>query len=696
MLAILYVLCAFALGWVLVHRCAPLKGALTGDRSLAGPIVAMPSTLLMGAAALLVGLMVQTSVTFAFTYLFASSASTLAWANAASTIASSVAVAILLILRLGRRNVDALVEPRVPSASRTIFDLAVVGALIAVWSFFIWRSLSVDRDILVIGASVNSDFGPHTALARSFSFGKNFPPQYPHFPDGTIRYHFLFQFLVGNLEFLGMRLDWAFNLPSILGFGSFVALLYGLALRIGGSRAAAAFTLLFFLCRSSWAFFTFLEDQGSIEHALTTLATIDRHIGKTSAEDWGLWAQKSLVNQRHMPFALGIGIVAVMMYLPLLQRAFAGARAACSRIGILSGLREFAASTDAWLPRSWSRPIVTGLLLGMCSYWNGAVVIAFLLILGVVGIFSRNRLEFAIAALIAIGMTLLLTRLFIGTGAAVKPEFVFGFMAREKTMVGVLGYFCEVLGVFVPLAIMSAVFLPGAMRVLVIAFLSPVALACTLKLTPDLMVNYKFVVIATYLTNALIAVFLAGVFHRIRAAVRSAPSKAFRMHARALGSIGAAAIGITIAAMVVTGVVDLKSLYNIDRTTFRYELVYPMSRWVREHTAPRAVFLTDIVVCHPILLGGRPVFVGWPYFAWSAGYDTGERQRIAAQIYAVEDSAAVIALIAENRISYVVFDDAIRHGSEVAPRANEAFFSGRFPLVYTDPWRSTSIYDVRR
>jgi len=40
--------------------------------------------------------------------------------------------------------------------------------------------------------SVFSDFAPHLAVIRSFSFGSNFPTEYPHFADGTIRYHFLF------------------------------------------------------------------------------------------------------------------------------------------------------------------------------------------------------------------------------------------------------------------------------------------------------------------------------------------------------------------------------------------------------------------------------------------------------------------------------------------------------------------------
>ena len=35
----------------------------------------------------------------------------------------------------------------------------------------------------------------------------NFPTQYPHYGGQDVKYHFMFQFLVGNLEYLGFRLD---------------------------------------------------------------------------------------------------------------------------------------------------------------------------------------------------------------------------------------------------------------------------------------------------------------------------------------------------------------------------------------------------------------------------------------------------------------------------------------------------------
>ena len=66
-------------------------------------------------------------------------------------------------------------------------------------------------------------------MMRSFSKGNNFPTEYPHFGGQDVKYHFMFQFLVGNLEFLGIRLDFAYNIESVLALLGFLMLLYSIA-----------------------------------------------------------------------------------------------------------------------------------------------------------------------------------------------------------------------------------------------------------------------------------------------------------------------------------------------------------------------------------------------------------------------------------------------------------------------------------
>ena len=79
------------------------------------------------------------------------------------------------------------------------------------------------------------------------------------------------------------------------------------------------------------------------------------------------------------------------------------------------------------------------------------------------------------------------------------------------------------------------------------------------------------------------------------------------------------------AIIVVGGVIDLIPVKNQSMLEFGMD-GDPLYEWVRTETAPRSVFLTDTYVVHPILLAGREIYFGWPYYAWSAGYDVRPRE----------------------------------------------------------------------
>jgi hypothetical protein len=689
----MYLLVSIALGYLVIDLAVVKRGLLRMEEGLLSGRTPIPSWVVLTSGSVLFGILLQTSIIFLLTYLFVDRKQPLLGANIIGLGFSSLLFACYLFIRFHQRDRSDATRPifrRLLGFLRgNWFELTLFAAFMLVWLFFLVRSVHFQDGVLSIGASVNSDFGPHTAMVRSFSMGHNFPPQYPHYPDGTMRYHFLFQFLIANLEFLGMRMDWAFNLPSIIAFTGFAMLLYALAVQVSGSRAVAVLTLVFFLLRSSFAVFGFLDEQGSIGKAITTVLTIDKHIGKTSGEDWGLWAQKSLINQRHMPFAMGISLFAVVLMLPLLKKTFAFPSAGSGMPGLQTRMRWFLWSAGAWLPQSWARAVVAGVALGLCSYWNGAVILAFLSILAVIGIFSRHRLEFAIVALIAGACITGYTHLFMGTASPLAAHYDFGFIAKDRTLPGLLHYYVEVLGVVPFLMIAVALFLPGVHKVLLAAFLIPAIIASTLRLTPDLMVNYKFVVMTVYLANILFAIFLVRLF---RADFGALAPRAPRWGTVLLSFVNKAAIIITIFFMVITGIIDLKSLYNIDTTQFRSQLLSPAIRWVRDNTPGRAVFLTDIATYHPVLLAGRPIFYGWPYFAWSAGYDVGARETIAKRIYAAADSAETMALLKTSKISYVVIDNAVRHSGRYQP--NENFFRRNFPLAYRTAEDNMDIYRI--
>lgn len=122
--------------------------------------------------------------------------------------------------------------------------LFVILAFFVTWIMF--YVFHMKDGVLYSGFSVYGDYAPHTAMMRSFSRGNNFPTQYPHYGGQDVKYHFMFQFLVGNLEYLGLRLDLGYNLVSILSLVGFLMVLYAISYRMFFSFWAGAFSLLFF------------------------------------------------------------------------------------------------------------------------------------------------------------------------------------------------------------------------------------------------------------------------------------------------------------------------------------------------------------------------------------------------------------------------------------------------------------------
>ena len=169
-----------------------------------------------------------------------------------------------------------------------------------------------------------SDFGPNTALMQSFAVGHNFPTEYPHYSGDRIRYHFLFYFQAGNLEFLG--LDPALESESSQHNDSGSHARggddpRGGVVQFAGSRTARFSSSFSFSDRSSYI--PFLQKQPSVRAAIQAiknqrdyLPTIFPYRG----DAWGTWSQVTYLNQRHFASAIGI-LLLVLTFLVIRYRA---------------------------------------------------------------------------------------------------------------------------------------------------------------------------------------------------------------------------------------------------------------------------------------------------------------------------------------------------------------------------------------
>lgn len=585
----------------------------------------------------------------------------------------AVSAVVLLIFYTGRiRRKKAVLgeRDRKGTAFRGIFlKETLLFSVLAVFLTWIMFYVFYIRDgVLYSGFTVYGDYAPHTAMMRSFSLGNNFPTQYPHFGGEDIKYHFMFQFLVGNLEFLGLRLDLAYNLVSVLALLGFLMVLYSIAKRITGSIGAGVVTIVLFFFRSALTFFRFIWEHAAAGDLWQVLRDNTEFIGYTANENWGLWNFNVYLNQRHLALGLLIAALVLWMYLDWVDAGCAHKEA-----GFL-WLRDRFFTKEAWRCRSIEQALAAGLLLGMTTFWNGAAVIGGLLILMGFAAFSDGKLDYLLTAVTAVVFSLLQSGLFI-RGAAVEPAFQWGFIVEDKSLAGVLWYLLQMSGVFfLGAAVLFFIQKKRSRRVILVSFLFPLVFAFCVSLTPDVTVNHKYIMISYGFLALFWADALVSLFRR-------------RMPVRILAAM--LAICLT-----VTGIYDFVIILRNNGSGHRVAVKTESSltAWLAEHVKSSDLVLTPEYSINEVTMSGIMMYMGWPYYAWSAGYDTYGRAAKATEIYTSEDEKRVKTLVQQEDISYILFEEGMTfEGAECVEDTIKAIYQ----RVYQSEDGRIRIYETK-
>ena len=585
---------------------------------------------------------------------------------------------------------------------------AYAFAVLLVWIVFAWWLMGSTffrlGSQIHAGYSVFSDFAPHTALVSSFSQGRNWPTVYPHFPNDGIAYHFLFFFLCGNLNFLGLPLDWAINLPSAIALVTFCLLLGFLAVRLTGRTATFLLAPLMLFLRSSTAFFTHLSDLAKNLGAgpaawggiLQTLWKQASFIGSTPRDEWGLWGINVYANQRHFLFGMSLLLSVLLLILPDLQAGLGR-----------SGLRKWA-HPDSWRVQDGADKRRIALVLLIClllPYWHGSVLVSLLLVLLPISLFAANRLGFVLIAAGSVLSALLQSTLFSGQAMRViQPSIYFGFLAADRSPSGALTYLLMVTGLALPL-LAIAFWLPGWRRkILISSFMLPLVFAFTVSLTPDVTVNHKYIITALALANIYLSDLLVRLWSgpernrqtRLQEPGCNRPDGSVSPKNHRLTIISRSLAFLLGALLMVTGLQECRIVRNINQNTVSLDLASPLVRWVREQTRPDDIFVSAPWHYNTFFLSGRSIWFGHSYYAWSAGHDTSRRYDQVRQLLTAfgGDLAAVHNLIQEEQLDFLIVDDTLRRHEDLA--VDETFFSEYFRLAATFPsLGNMNIYDLK-
>ncbi len=722
------------------------------------------------AAAVLVGLLISSWFTYLAGLAFFWTSQPLVWGNLLFFLAAAALLSwpkwkgtfFKHNSTKNHQNRTNLYLPR-PSGSGVSDWLFVIGYLVLV-SWMMFASFTTKDGKLQIANPEYSDFGPNTALMQSFAVGHNFPTEYPHFSGDRIRYHFLFYFQAGNLEFLGLNPAWSLNILSIATLVAMLVVVMVLGEVLFNSRAVGRVGSLLFFFFGSLSYVPFLHKQASVRAAIqatTHLREFLPTIFPYRGDAWGTWSQVTYLNQRHFASAIGL-LLLVLVFLVIryraalathpkgqrssthfanLMRLFAVGRRpgsidthhkletasphadSISETGSSDALTaerkevpETATNTvseDASLQRPTTEKqreiddvataegtiggtlltslplranlqgfIFSGVILGLLPMWNSAVFLAAAVILGLLFILCSQRIQM-LGLAVTSGVIALPQMLFLSTGAgrAQMPKLLhWGYTIDHPTAMNVVKYLGFTFGFKWLLIALALIFATSLQRRVFLAISSLLVVAFCFQFTIEVLANQKFIHIWMIIVNLFVAFALWRLWHWSFAGT-TLPGKFTALLATLL--------------IIPGGIIDFFPIHNTGWSEVTYKND-PLIDWLNKNTTPREILLTDRFVNHPILMAGRRVFYGWPYYAWSAGYDASKRDKVYIDLFENRNPWKVYRLLRENGINYVGFDGAVRH-ADFIKRPNEQLYATYFPQVFQDKknkYNSLTIYKI--
>ena len=116
-----------------------------------------------------------------------------------------------------------------------------------------------------------------------------------------------------------------------------------------------------------------------------------------------------------------------------------------------------------------------------------------------------------------------------------------------------------------------------------------------------------------------------------------------------------------------------------------------LTEWLSANLDSTDLILTPEYSMNEVTMSGAMMYLGWPYYAWSAGYDTYGRAEKAVEIYTSTDQEAVRKLVKEEKITYILYEEGMEFEGE---QCREDTIKEFYPLVYQSDDGRIRIYET--
>lgn len=608
--AYFFIVISFVLGWMLVSLLAPLV--------IQKDFLKFPISFILGTFFLV-------WLTFLLSLFL----------TPAISILASFYISVILIILLWHHTQHKFLW-RI-----SLSDLSLISLFFIFSWWFVYQSLSSNDGVLKIGANVWSDFEVHLPLIRTFSWGGNIPPQAPSFPHKNFSYHFLFYYWNAILEFLGLSLNWATSLPSLLSLTALLTIIFKFPKYFFPNKATLTgiIAVVLFLFNSTFSFIEAIEKlkAGSLPDLFNKIWNNNQYLSVGPFTDDKvsiIWNLNVYANQPHVVFGFALALIIVLFLFLYHQEN-----------------------------HRWQHLLFLGILVGLSPFWHIHLFLSLELVFLVLAVFKQR---FSLISLLFIAGLFAIPQL-LWLSKDVQSSFAFhpGFLAYPPLSFSSFStYWLYNLGLLL-FAIPLGVWLSKKeQKIWFLAFLSIFIFANLFQIHAEMFNNHKLFNLWLLFANFFAAYFLASLWTRLGYKILFFP---------------------LFFILILSGIID----FMVTKNQPFYEITdapkNTLVSWVKDNTSPNSIFLGyQDEMYHFVRMAGRFTFLFQPRYGRNFGYEMQmrERDQIVKALYQAENPSLTLQLLAQEKIDYVIIpkDRFVSTPFFI----NYTFFNSHFPTVFDD------------
>lgn len=523
----------------------------------------------------------------------------------------------------------------------------IIGTFFGI--FLMFSTFSKIDGNLFISTKAWSDFASHIPLIRSFSLGFNFPPEYPLFSGEAIKYHFGFYLGVGMLEKIGIPIDLALNIPSTIGFILLTFLIYLFAKIVFKSKIVGVLSSIFFIFNSSLTYVYYFKNNSISAESIKNIPLINNFQSFAPYGDGiisAFWNLNIYTNQRHLALAMAFSLFVIYV---LIKPIFSNVK------------------PDIKIS------IFLGILLGLSFYLHLAVLIMTGIVILFLAIFFKKIRFTCIITLLIAGSLALPQYFYLNSSEGFKMLINPGYLvAGNLTINKVLEFWIYNLGLSIVLIPLGFIFSDIKQRKVFLSFFTLFIVGNLIQFSPEIAANHKFFNYFMLFANMFSAYAIYIMWKK-------------KIYFKPL-------VVILVFLMIFGGIIDFFPLYNDTKISIPDYEKRDESKWILENTNPDSVFLNTTYLYDSASLAGRKIFLGWPYFAWSQGYDTENRGKALKEILGSDNKIHACILLKQNNIDYISIRIEKTPNPDLPPISN--IWKDQFFKSYEDLNGNYNIYSV--